>query len=177
MTADDRERKIEVWLDEALSHYSDVQPRPGLEQRILANLEARQRAPRRLWRWAWIPAMAVLLLAGGLWWLNRRPAAPAVVVMKAPPQRTENAGLNPRIITPTAPKLHRYVAPKRVVAAATPAPAPRQEVFPSPSPLSEQERLALSLVRRAPEEALNLAQAQERERNRASEVQLDIIQK
>ncbi len=173
MNADDRERQAEQWLDAALSHYSDVQPRPGLEQRILASLEARRR-PLRWSRWLWIPAAAVLIVSAALLWNLHRSALPVVVVSKAPPQRTEAAGLNPRIIRTVPPAVHlRRVAPRRMQAAVRRPEPPKQEVFPSPEPLSEQERLALGLVRNAPEEALGLAQAQEaeRERTRALEKQ------
>ncbi len=167
MNADDRERQAEQWLDAALSHYSDVQPRPGLEQRILASLEARQRQTLRWFRWVWIPAAAVLIISAALVW-NVRRSQPVVVVSKAPPQKTEAAGLNPRIIRtiPSAVPMRR-VTPRRMQAAVTRPEPPKQEVFPSPEPLSEQERLALSFVRNAPEEALGLARAQEAERERA----------
>ncbi len=180
MNADDRERKVDEWLDAALSHYSDVQPRPGLEQRILANLEARQRTPLRWWRWAWVPAAAVLIVSAALLWNSQRRTEPVVVVTKAAPQKTEPAGLNPRIIPPVPAKHIRHAAaPRPMQLAVTRPELPKQEVFPSPEPLSEQERLALSFVRRAPAEALGVAQEQqaERQRARALETQSDTIQK
>ncbi len=114
MNSDDRERRVEQWLDTALSHYSDVQPRPGLERRILTNLEARQRVRRRWSSWRWAPAFAVLILAAALVWITGRPEERVVVQAPTPPQRTENAGLNPQIIRATPPQVHPDAAPSAV---------------------------------------------------------------
>src|SRR5271166_2258015 len=50
----DREKnKLDAAIDAALAKYATVEPRPGLEDRILANLRAQSTAPHpALWRWA-----------------------------------------------------------------------------------------------------------------------------
>ena len=64
MNREERERLVDRVLNEALAP-QEIQPRAGLEQRILANLRA-QPLPRPRWRWMWVPAVAALLIAGYL---------------------------------------------------------------------------------------------------------------
>jgi hypothetical protein len=61
MENNERDRKLEQWLDEALSEYSAAEPRLGLEQRVLARARAEEqtRAGRRSW-WRWMPAFAAI---------------------------------------------------------------------------------------------------------------------
>jgi len=54
----------EQWLDEALKNYSRAGCRPGLENRILATLEARAAQRQRRWILALAVASAVVLVAG-----------------------------------------------------------------------------------------------------------------
>lgn len=64
MENNERDRKLDQWLDEALSKYSAAEPRLGLEQRVLAQLrsEEKARAERRNW-WRWMPAFAAIAAA------------------------------------------------------------------------------------------------------------------
>lgn len=61
MENNERDRKLDQWLDEALSQYSAAEPRLGLEQRVLASVRAEERAQtgRRSW-WRWMPAFAAI---------------------------------------------------------------------------------------------------------------------
>ena len=61
MENNERDRKLDQWLDEALSQYSAAEPRLGMEQRVLAHIRAEQqaRASRRNW-WRWMPAFAAI---------------------------------------------------------------------------------------------------------------------
>lgn len=61
MENNERDRKLDQWLDEALSQYSAAEPRLGLEQRVLANVAAEEKArsSRRGW-WRWMPAFAAI---------------------------------------------------------------------------------------------------------------------
>jgi len=168
MNAEDRERQLDQWLDQALARYSDAEPRPGLEQRILANLEAQPQRP--WWQWAWIPVAAAVVLAVGVFWITRHraqaPVPPTVRVEKeapAPPKfapqpapQTVRAGLHPR----------RAVTKPALPVVAVQASEPRRAVFPSPAPLSAEEIAALRLLQGDPAEAIYLAQAQEAERER-----------
>lgn len=167
MNADERDRRADEWLDAALARYSRAEPRAGLEQRILANLEARQRTRIPWWGMAWAAAAAVLVISAGLLWMSRHRAqpapAPAVQAQSAPPQakspaapRSPQASLSPRI-SPVR------VRPAR---AAVSASQPRREVFPSPAPLTAQELAAIRLARRDPNVVQTIVQMQELERRR-----------
>lgn len=59
MDPKERERKLDRWLDEALSHYNDAEPRLGLERRVLARLQEEEKPAKRTvsW-WRWMPALA-----------------------------------------------------------------------------------------------------------------------
>lgn len=61
MENNERDRKLDQWLDEALSQYSAAEPRLGLEQRVIAQVrsEEQARAERRNW-WRWMPAFAAI---------------------------------------------------------------------------------------------------------------------
>jgi hypothetical protein len=61
MENNERDRKLDQWLDEALSQYSAAEPRLGLAQRVLAHVRAEEqsRAGRRTW-WRWMPAFATI---------------------------------------------------------------------------------------------------------------------
>jgi hypothetical protein len=61
MENNERDRKLEQWLDEALSDYSAAEPRFGLEQRVLNRVRAEEKARRRHWGlWKWMPAFAAI---------------------------------------------------------------------------------------------------------------------
>src|SRR5260370_599787 len=67
---------LDQQLDTALRKYAAVEPRVGLEERILANLRAqREHAPARpWWRWAAVGALAVvIILVVSLSWRARKP--------------------------------------------------------------------------------------------------------
>jgi hypothetical protein len=168
MKSEDRDRLLDRLLDGALAA-QHVEPREGLEQRILANLRARP-TTRPWWRWIWVPAAlaaAVLLILGLR--VMRRPepvgnpaiATPAPIAPVPSPKQPE---------APAAMAKHR--APRgssprtRTVAAIAAPPLPRRETFPSPTPLTAEERMMLTLVRHNRTEAVLVAQTQENEREK-----------
>lgn len=60
MESNERDRKLDQWLDEALKQYGAAEPRFGLEQRVLTNIRAsEQERPRARW-WRWMPAFAAI---------------------------------------------------------------------------------------------------------------------
>jgi len=154
-----RERQdIDQWLDEALSRYADVEPRPGLESRMLARLAAQQPAPRTISWWALAFGMAAL---AGLLLLWLRPAlqpAPA-------PSTLWTAQLPPvplslqHTTSPTAAVRSERPRSVRVDLARQNAEA-KQERFPSPSPLTEQEKMLARFVEDFPQKAALVAQTQ-----------------
>jgi len=64
---------LEDQIDAALAKYSAVEPRAGLEERILAHLRAQQRSSTSMtwWPWAGVAAAAILIATLLLWKLER----------------------------------------------------------------------------------------------------------
>ncbi len=154
-------------LDEALAKYAAVEPRAGLEDRVLANLRAeRAKNPYRAW-WPWSVATAlaaVLVVVAALAWRPGKP--PHSVIANHPPstvqstqepgkQFVSNGGANrTRPQRPgTARKRVQQVSPLVVAA------LPKLDQFPSPQPLSEQEKILANYVAEYPEHAVLLARA------------------
>ena len=150
------DRFLDDLLDASLKRYSSVEPRPGLEERLLAGIRAEP--PRALWpRWAWLPATAgvvALMVAGTLILSERREPAPAAqplartVGAPAPPAPAISPeGTRPAAPAEVAPRPSRRAPALRVA-------LPRSEHFPLPAPLSEEEHLLLRYVQVTPKEQL-----------------------
>jgi hypothetical protein len=191
---DGNQRDLESWrgsendpldreLDAALAKYAAIEPRTGLEQRVLANLEAQQKhaATKAWWRW---PALAVLaaMIAVAVFvaWILERPVQniavhPTSTIQskeQAPTQEANNSGRGP-IHPDEAPR--RRLKPQAVSHSATSvtftsASAPKLEQFPSPQPLSEQEAILAGYITKYPEHAALIAQA------RTEELQRDLAE-
>jgi hypothetical protein len=64
MENNERDRKLDQWLDEALSEYSAAEPRFGLEQRVLNRVHGEEQVRARRWNvWRWMPAFAAIAAA------------------------------------------------------------------------------------------------------------------
>ena len=114
------DRQLDAWIDAALSGYADIEPSPGLQERILADARAdKRRRPYGLWLLA-----AALLLAALL--------APAVVRWRRQPVAAPNLAQARRPATPLA-------APSARSSALRPGPAPRHAA----PPVERQEARAL----------------------------------
>jgi hypothetical protein len=161
-------------LEAALARYVPVEPRVGLEQRVLARLKGERDSVRGWTRWSVASAavalavVVVMVGAGVEVWKER--VRGAIVVSQAEPRQMEavHAGENAQ---------HRAVAVKnsserpkstgrngsRSLWAAGHAASlmdqPKLEQFPSPRPLSEQEKILASYVKRYPETAELVAKA------------------
>lgn len=175
MNREERERMVDRVLNEALAP-QEIEPRAGLEQRILANLRA-QPEPRPWWRWrkTWAPvtaAAALIALAIGLRMTDLTPPMKPTMVV----ERRPSIAAAPKIVPAPATQVRvqvraRHGSPATLVIAGsvTPPGPPRQDVFPSPEPLSEQERLFYQFVRQSPREAVQVAQMQAVERIRSQQ--------
>jgi hypothetical protein len=152
-------------LDAALAKYAQVEPRAGLENRVLATLHAeRSRIPQRAW-WRWsvagvaaVVVVVVLVLAWRSGKFHGREIAirPSVSVPGAElptPEAGKNDGHPPA--PGPVPKHVMHRAHATAVASAN----PKLDQFPSPQPLSEQERLLENYVAKYPERAVLLARA------------------
>jgi len=171
----DKQMQIDEVLDSLLASYSSVEPRPGLETRIMATLrdgESRE-ASRGWWnfKWVWAGAvLATLIVAGVLVRGKRHVAPPPRTVVQTTPaavqqplvkqsnaqqpgvqQPTVQSSVPTFGVTPAVRHRHKTLAPVPQQNA-TLAWNQRPTVFPTPTPLSEQERLLLSYYSHTPRE-------------------------
>lgn len=150
----DPDRNAEQWLDAALDARmgASAEPRPGLEERVLARLASEpERKPTYWWALAFIGVAAALLIAAAV--LIVRPHAPerpstartgepaasspAQVVANKPPvvvRKSEHG--NPR---------HALVATNRFRLARRKEITPKLATFPATSPETDQERMLARL--------------------------------
>ena len=149
MTENERKEFVDELLDTSLNLYSQVEPRPGLEARLLANVP--QQAQRFAWQWVWIPAAAtaaILMAALAFYATRQNPVSPAPTVAQIPaPSMPAPVVSEPHPSTSWAGG-ERTRQPGRLGA------GPRLATFPAPVPLSEQERLLLRFVQQTPKEQL-----------------------
>ncbi len=175
---------IDQLLDSSLREFGAAEPRPGLELRVLAALEAErpQMIQRPLWlraAWSFAAVAAIALVMWGL--VSEKTIREPVVesrkmdecdVYKLIPGIREGNPDADRICPdqPSAaastevsrsPSRRRIVREQTTQAKTAAITAPRLDSFPSQQPLSEQELLLARLVTQHPSEAILLAQAQE----------------
>jgi hypothetical protein len=153
-------------VDAALAKYAAVEPRAGLEERVLANLRAEhgRRVNRGWWRWGLgATAVAVVVLAIDVTWRSGRSSQPTVanrrslVKQDLPKPGTQIAAQDDNRSRPRHP--HRSAKAHPVHSAVVIAASPKLDQFPSPQPLSEQERILASYVSEYPEHAALIAEA------------------
>ena len=163
---------LDALLDAALAKYAAAEPRAGLEERILANLQAGSghALPGNWWRWkvvfaavgmaAVVLVIATLTLRTNMW---RAPAIthhPATEAPRAndpePLVAAAGAGTHALALAPAT----RH-APHRPHAAAVTATNPKLDQFPSPQPPSQEELALRRYVSQFPQDATLIARAQE----------------
>lgn len=160
----ENDRKLDEMLDAMLSAYSEAQPRPGLETRILANVKE-QSGKRTRWgfRWTWAVAAlatAVLIIAVYISRHLTQPVEPQVATRPQQPKESSPVSQEKPLTTPPvtasvpSARHSRRQSVRATRAAADQVIAVKQDVFPSPSPLSEQEKLLLRYLTRTPREEL-----------------------
>ncbi len=172
MNPEEREHAAEQWLDEALTSYRAAAPRPGLETRILAGLQARAAQQQRRWIFALAASAAVMLLAVLMTsWPRSKPDTPANIAAQSPPAKTnsiqpvktvatkpQKANIQPvHERSSTAQQRRRTSNGTHLVAADL-----KQERFPVPRPLSEQEQLLRIYLSQTPRQELVLIAARQR---------------
>ena len=158
-----RHRAIDDQIDAALATYAAIEPRPGLEERILANLRAQEGPSVGIvwWRRAGVLAAALVVITW-LVWKRETPERgrivrqPSISHEERQPQVSINA-LPKKSQRQTVRMAARHVPkggshPQVVVAA-----EPKLVQVPSPQPLSEQERILVGYVAANPERAVLLA--------------------
>lgn len=161
-------------LDAALAKYFSIEPRAGLEGRVLANLRAGSGSAvdHRLWRWGIAAAaVAALMIAFALGYSKHSEREIAI----RPPDKNEDAqqetkvgsgGVVPAIKSQRHVRIHAKGKNSPEPAVAVEA-RPKLAQFPSPQPLSEQEQILANYVAQFPKQAILIA------RLRTEELQQD----
>ena len=158
--------ELDRLLDAALKQYAAVQPREGLEGRILARMrsETAESASHAWWRWL-TAAAAVAALALIITMALRPHARPQPMVAQHPSGTLPAA----KLAASSQPKKAVQRPTRRVHAVAdiqVPKALPKLDQFPSPQPLSEQEKLLASYVAVYPKQAALLAKLRTEELER-----------
>ena len=153
-----RDGFVDELLDRALARYQSAEPRPGLEERVLARLRAGKRsAASFVWAWRLLATAGALAIIAGALYIARRGGESAA------PQTVPRASQPAKALAPTVPAEARTSAPRTGLRAGRAVPAtpardrvavPRPKQFPSPAPLSEQEKLLLRYVQETPKTEL-----------------------
>jgi len=163
-------------LDAALAKYAAVEPRAGLEARVLANLRTEQaRSPIGLGqRWSVAATLAAVIivalsLAGTLIKsapvvLENRPSTttpgPRQSGIQVAANRQENA------VRPDGPNAAQKRPGHRAQPSVVKAAQPKLDQFPSPQPLTEQEKILANYVMHFQEQAVLIARATNEELQR-----------
>jgi hypothetical protein len=154
-------------LDAALAKYASVEPRTGLEQRILAQLQAESaRIPNRSW-WQWSTVglvAAVILFALALAWRSNKPAKVEVQRPSVPVERVPSAtrvAANSEVHAAAAIRGRHNATRHQIRQATVVADGPKLDQFPSPEPLTPEELALVRYVRHFPQDAVIVASAQE----------------
>jgi hypothetical protein len=156
-------------LDAALAEYAAGEPRAGLEQRVLNNLQAEREkiASRTWWRWPVTVALAAAVtIAVGVSLMWRSAKTSPVVSVDRPPTSVQSGAQdgpllagdvrNPPPVISSARRNQRNRDRRRRPPLAA---GPKLEQFPSPQPMSEQEKILASYVAQYPEHAALIAEA------------------
>lgn len=159
-------------LDTALAKYAAIEPRQGLEERVLASMRAAQRREdRSWWRWPVVVAAAIVVVVAVLAWRSGKPPHPAIASHPAIQRQipstatTQPANREAGALRPPAHGSIRVHSSQHVAAAAA---NPKLDVFPSPQPLSDQEKILVSYVAQFHKQAVLIARVanEELERDR-----------
>lgn len=166
MSEPERQKRMDDLLDSLLVTYSDVEPRPGMETRLLAALRAGT-APTDLarhWfrRW-WLAGAAVAAVAAvvlAIYW-PQIPPIPQLprIQMAGPPTLASLPAIS--ALGESGHRKSRRASGPNAPPSATLTEV-RQAIFPTPTPLSEQEQLLLRYLAATPRKEI-VAQSHEDE--------------
>jgi hypothetical protein len=176
MFDEQKDDRLDELLNDLLSEYSAVEPRPGLQTKILAGLRAAAAAQTGSWlkspAWLWAGAAAVAVALLILFFAQPGQLPPPRVVRSVEP--APFAGFQQATSRPEAIRSSQvHKVPRRPVVSL------RADVFPTPAPLSEQEKLLLRYMAGTPREeklAQSRPQAAENDSEEPSESPHDMTQ-
>ncbi|MCU1286419.1 MAG: hypothetical protein JWO13_2769 [Acidobacteriales bacterium] len=160
MNNDRKQKMLDDLLDGALAEYSNVEPRAGLEHRIVAGLAGREQGKWRGWKWTAAFAAACVLIVA--MFVAREMTAPQMIVTKTPEVKKDSLPGITIAKNPIALAHDRSLEQaQRTKPKATPphesqkrSTVAKQQTFPAAAPLSEQERLLFAYLRRTPREEI-----------------------
>lgn len=159
-----QDKFVDELLDAGLAQRRSVEPRLGIEQRVLARLRTEERsAGWRAWPWRLAAGLAVAGMIGALVFVASRrqrvPGPPSIAGVESSGSTAPAASIRSKASEPGSKAAgSQRPATRRApmgnsLAVLTSLPArnePRGEVFPTPAPLSDQEKLLLAYLRLAP---------------------------
>ncbi len=145
----------EELLDRALEHHRGEEPRPGLEQRVLARLDSAP-APRFGWHWkAGVVMATAALFAAVALYLTYSPSSMDPSPKQPQMARSELIHVPAPEGAPSVPESMASLPPTLMPAQDdAQAVNVRSSTFPSTRELSPQEALLVRFVQRAPEQTL-----------------------
>lgn len=152
-------------LDTALAKLTAVEPRKGLEERILANLRLEQeRAAHSWWRWPAVAALTVMVVAVFIALRSEKPSHNIAAHTPATTLANQNSGTHLANNSGSASIQPHEVSGRRIkprvsTRLAAVLSAPKLDQFPSPQPLSEQERMLTEYVAEHHQQAALVARA------------------
>ena len=173
MSQNEHSRFVDDLLDASLAQYRSVEPRPGLENRILARLRTEQATAPPGWAWRMgaglIWAGAILALVSIAYRVRLSPVGShgtgprvepsrntaTVPLAQSLTRRHKHSGIeqSAELQRGSADLVSKSAAVSRSVKTAEGRQQRRLDVFPSPAPLSQEERLLVNLVRQSPDGA------------------------
>jgi hypothetical protein len=174
MESHDRDQ-FDQWLDGALRQYGNVEPRVGLEGRVLARLAAGQ-ISRTRGRWIWaLTVVSAGVLVSSMWFGYRSEINPRNEASERPPREIA-------VLPTTAPPIERKASrherfPPRLTHQSSRgrlAREPKLQQFPSPRPISKQEMMLVEYVERYPQEAILIAKEQDEFQKRVAQAEREI---
>lgn len=154
---------FEQKLEFALAKYAAVEPRTGLEDRVLANLRTTPVSTLVWWRWGMAAGLATVLVAAGLVWRGGKPSPaittnhPSTVILSPNKPAPEIGKHNDNHKGARAQRRGQRGAEREVRFQIAAEKEPKLDRFPSPQRLSEQEKILESYVAKYPERAVLLA--------------------
>jgi hypothetical protein len=118
---------MDEWIDQALSSYADIEPPPGMEQRILARAGASKRS---FSPWFLVAAAACALCIGIILLPRKQPRARQIdAAMALPRVRSAVAvGMSPMVRKPRRRAIPVRLPKRQTFPVAAPVPAPEVEL-------------------------------------------------
>ena len=153
--------RLDDLLDGALKRYGEVEPRVGLEGRVLASLAA-VNSKRAHGSWAWaLAGISACVLVFGIWLAYRGEIKPTTIVSNRPVQDVTVPAIPVAPSEQQASQTRQSGSRRRSESAIVmTAEEPKLKQFPSPLPISTQEVMLLEYVQQYPQEAMLISRQQ-----------------